>query len=133
MSISKYFCGLVSENKYAQVTHLEIIPVGIIIEGQFQQTGQMRNLYTSKTIERRFLFEGVPATLSLPESASVIDIDGKSYTVSFVESVVDGSSGTAVLEKESNQVSINKFSPHLRSIEVVHKTSTHYLNNKQII
>lgn len=139
-TMAKYFCGAISTSKYAQVTHLELVPGGYIVTDQegneeFHQTTTIRYLYTTKTVERRFLFEGVPATIAddLTGSVTVTDINNKQYTVSFDEIIVDGSTGTAVLEKESNHVSISKMSPHLRTVEVVNKLSTHYRNNIQII
>lgn len=140
MSMSKYFCGAVAISKSAQVTHLEIVPGGYYVTDEngnkeFNQTTVHRNLYTTKTIERRFVFEGVPATTAdyLSGSVTVTDINGKEYTVSFDENIVDGSSGTAVLEKESNHVNITKMSPRLRTVEVVNRVSTHFCNGVQII
>ena len=139
-TMAKYFCGAVSTSKYAQATHLDLIPGGYITrdeEGNEEghQTTTHRYLYTTKTVERRFLFEGVPATIAddLSGEVTVTDINGKVYTVSFDEKIVDGSSGTAILEKESNHVNISKMSPHLRCVEVINRISNHFRNNEQII
>jgi hypothetical protein len=134
-TMAKYFCGAVAISKSAQVAHLEVVPGGYYVDDEFHQTTIHRNLYTTKTIESRFVFEGVPATIAddLSGSVAVTDISGKSYTVSFDENIVDGSSGTAVLEKESNHVNITKMSPHLRTVEVVNRISTHFCNDVQII
>ena len=135
----KYFCGAVQTTKSAQIVDLETGYNGYYLKESdgtetFHPTSFYRNLITSKTTERRFQFEGVPATIAdnLSGSVTVTDIGGKSYTVSFDEKITDGSQGTAVLEKESNHVSITKFSPHLRTVEVINKVSTYYANDKQI-
>lgn len=122
--IADYFGGTVSISKFAQIVHLETIPVGYTDADGFHQTGIQRNLYTGTYTEKRFYFEGVPASLanSLPTSATVTDIDGTTHTVSFTPTVTDGSSGTAVFENYNNAVTVAKMSPHLRTVEVVERT-----------
>lgn len=126
MGIADYFEGTVSVSKFAQIVHLEIIPQGITIDGVFNPTGYQRNLYKAHYIEKRYSFIGVPVSLAkaLPDSAIVKDIDGSEHTVSFVESVTDGSSGTMVFESYNNSVVVNKMSPHLRTVEVTERIGT---------
>ena len=133
-TIADYFCGTVSVSKYAQIVNVEIIPKGYIVDGVFHQTGATRNLYVGKFTEKRFYFEGVSATMakSLPSSATVTDIDGTTYTVSFVESITDGSQGTASFETYNNSVNIGKMSPHLRTIEVVERRGTLEVQSKDL-
>ena len=134
-TIADYFCGTVSVSKYAQIVNVEIIPKGYIDEnGKFHEFGATRNLYVGKFTEKRFYFEGVPATMakSLPSSATVTDIDGTTYTVSFVESITDGSQGTASFENYNNSVNIGKMSPHLRTIEVVERRGTLDVQSKDL-
>lgn len=138
-NMAKYFCGAVQTSKSAQIVDLETGFNGYYVTESdgtktFHPTSLYRDLITSKTTERRFQFEGVPASIAdnLSGSVTVTDISGKSYTVSFDEKITDGSQGTAVLEKESNHVSITKYSPHLRTVEVINKVSTYYVNNNQI-
>ena len=126
MDIADYFEGTVSVSKFAQIIHLEMIPQGYIVDGEFKLTGYQRNLYKANYVEKRYSFIGVPVSLAkaLPESAIVKDIDGSEHTVSFVESVTDGSSGTMVFENYNNSVVVNKMSPHLRTVEVTERTGT---------
>lgn len=133
-TIADYFCGTVSVSKYAQIVNVENIPKGAIIDGVFVQTGAIRNLYVGKFTEKRFYFEGVSATMAanLPSSATVTDIDGTTYTVSFVESITDGSQGTASFETYNNSVNIGKMSPHLRTIEVVERRGTLEVQSKDL-
>lgn len=137
--MSKYFCGTVSVQKFSQIVHLELIPVFQSVTDEkgnttLNQTGLIRNLYTAKTEEQRFLFEGVPALVAdnLSGSVTVTDISGKTYTVSFEPKIVDASSGTAVMEKENNAVTIFKTSPHLRTVEVVHRNTQYFCNNEEV-
>lgn len=118
--IADYFGGKVSERTWSQVVHLEQYPVGYTVDGKFYPTAWVRNLYTGTFRERRFYFEGVPVSIanSLPESASVTDINGTSYTVSFKSEVRDSSGGSAVLETYNNSVSVGKMSPRMRTEEV---------------
>lgn len=133
-TIADYFCGTVSVSKYAQIVNVEIIPKGYIVDGVFHQTGATRNLYVGKYTEKRFYFEGVSATMAanLPSSATVTDIDGKTFTVSFVESITDGSQGIASFESYNNAVNIGKMSPHLRTIEVVERRGTLEVQSKDL-
>lgn len=126
MGIADYFEGTVSVSKFAQIIHLEMIPQGYIVDGEFKLTGYQRNLYKANYVEKRYSFIGVPVSLAnaLPQSATVKDIDGSEHTVSFVESVTDGSSGTMVFENYNNSVVVNKLSPHLRTVEVTERTGT---------
>ena len=126
MDIADYFEGTVSVSKFAQIIHLEMIPQGYIVDGEFKLTGYQRNLYKANYVEKRYSFIGVPVSLAkaLPKSAIVKDIDGSEHTVSFVESVTDGSSGTMVFENYNNSVVVNKMSPHLRTVEVTERKGT---------
>lgn len=132
--IADYFGGKVNERTWSQVIHLEQYPVGYIVDGKFNPTSWVRNLYTGTFRERRFYFEGVPVSIanSLPESASVTDINGTSYTVSFKAEVVDGSGGSAVLETYNNSVSVGKMSPRMRTVEVTERVATYYCNGDPI-
>jgi hypothetical protein len=124
MTIADFFCGVVSINKFSQIVNLEMIPYGIAIDGEFQLHGYKRTLYVGNYTEKRFYFEGIPASLAenLPDDVTVTDITGKTYKVSFNPSVSDGSSGTAIFENYNNSVAITKMSPRLRCIEVVERT-----------
>jgi hypothetical protein len=135
MGIADYFAGTVSVSKFAQIVHLEMIPQGVIIDGVFNLTGYQRNLFKAHYVEKRYSFIGVPASLAniLSGKVTVTDIDGSSHTVSFDESVNDGSSGTAIFENYSNSVVINKMSPHMRTVEVTERTGILYCNGNKVV
>ena len=134
MGIADYFAGAVSISKFAQIVHLEMIPQGVIIDGVFNLTGYQRNLFKAHYVEKRYSFIGVPVDMAnrLSGTATVTDIDGKTHTVSFDESVTDGSSGTAIFENYNNAVVISKMSPHMRTVEVVERTGNLYCNGVKV-
>lgn len=138
--MNKYFSGVVAVSRSAQITNLTTGYNGYIVKyedgtEEFNPTSFYREVTTCKTKECRYEFNGVPANIAydLNGSATVTDVYGRTHTVSFDEKVVDGSRGTAVMEKENNAVSVTPISPHLCRVEVVHRTSTYWVNGTQII
>lgn len=134
-TISECFCGAVTVRRFSQVVHLEMIPNVVIIDGVKNVTGYTRNLYTGDYETRTYVFEGVPAAVadSLPGSVTVTDVGGKSHTVSFSNYVTDGSSGTAVFEKDSNAVTVSRMSPHMRRVEVTRTVGSLKCNGVTVI
>jgi len=132
-TLSECFAGVVRKSCHAQVVHLEMIPQYVSVTDTNgvttkSVTGFQRNLYVGTYETRSYLFEGVPASLALPASVTVADVDGGSHTVSLVPSVADGSTGTAVFEKDRNEVSVSRASPHMRTIEVTRTVGALYCN-----
>jgi hypothetical protein len=132
--MNKYFTGVVLESKYAQIIDLVSVPLGVNINGVFNQTGVRNDLYVGHYIEKRYVFEGVPASLAkaLPDSVEVSDINGDTHTVSFKEGVNNSSGGTAVFENYNNAIIVSKLSPHLRTVEVVETRGELYCNNEKV-
>ena len=134
-----YFSGIVSVSRTAQITNLETGFNGYIMKEEdgteeFHPTSFFRELITSKTIEQRYEFNGVPANIAytLSGTATVNDVYGRQHTVSFDEKVVDGSRGTSILETENNAVVVSPISPHLCRVEVVNKKSEYFANGVKI-
>ena len=88
-----------------------------------------RHLYTSKTVEQKFTFIGVPASLAFfTDSIEVTDANGSTYTVSFKPEVIDCSEGTAILISDQTEVDRGDFSPHLRTLTVTRRAAFLYDN-----
>lgn len=113
--LPNYFHAASADRKWHQALALEwILGVRTVWSGLFE--------------ERSYDFIGVPiaianlvaalTTSSATTSVSVTDAGGTSYTVPLVEHFVDGSTGTAIVEKIAVIVDIGYFSPHLRTIRV---------------
>ena len=140
MDWQKYFCGAVNIEKSAQVMTLEMIPLMYTVTdegtGEVKEyiTDYRRNLYVGKYETRTYVFEGVPASevMNLTGSVVVSDINGVNHTVYLDPKIVDASSGSAIFEKETNQVSIHKMSPHMRRIEVVRRLGELYCNGAYV-
>lgn len=117
MSLAEYYCGCQSKRSYSQVVHMEFTP-SYYLNGK--PMGFFRILYVSDCYEETYLFEGVPDSLKdTTGSVTVADVGG-SHTLSLSNSVVDGSTGTAVLIKETVSVRRTRMSPHMWRIEVTH-------------
>lgn len=112
--LPNYFHAVSADRKWHQALALEWLPGRTVWSGLFE--------------ERSYDFIGVPiaianlvaalTTSSSTTSVSVTDAGGTSYTVPLVEQFVDGSTGTAIVEKIAVIVDIGYFSPHLRTIRV---------------
>lgn len=113
--LPKYFHAVSADRKWHQSLALEwIMGARTVWSGLFE--------------ERSYDFIAVPIAIanqvrsltaaSATTSVSVTDTNGTSYTVPLVEQFVDGSSGTAIIEKIAVTIDISYFSPHLRSIRV---------------
>ena len=113
--LPNYFHAASADRKWHQALALEwILGVRTVWSGLFE--------------ERSYDFIGVPiaianqiaalTTSSSTTSVSVTDTNGTSYTVPLVEQFVDGSTGTAIIEKVVVTVDISDFSPHLKTIRV---------------
>ncbi len=134
-SIADYFGGVVTVRRHSQVVNLEMIPNVVIIDGVKNVTGYTRNLYTGDFETRTYVFEGVPAAMAdaLTGSVTVLDVGGKSHVVSFANYVTDGSSGTAVFEKDSNAVVVSRMSPHMRRVEVTRTVASLKCNGAVVV
>ena len=113
--LPNYFHSVSTDRKWHQSLALEwILGVRTVWSGLFE--------------ERSYDFIGVPIAIanqvrsltagSATTSVSVTDTNGTSYTVPLVEQFVDGSTGTAIIEKVVVTVDISDFSPHLKTIRV---------------
>ena len=113
--LPNYFHSVSADRKWHQSLALEwILGVRTVWSGLFE--------------ERSYDFIGVPIAIanqvrsltagSATTSVSVTDTNGTSYTVPLVEQFVDGSTGTAIIEKVVVTVDISDFSPHLKTIRV---------------
>lgn len=112
--LPNYFHSVSTDRKWHQALALEWLPGRTVWSGLFE--------------ERSYDFIGVPIAIanqvrsltagSSTTSVSVTDTNGTSYTVPLVEQFVDGSTGTAIIEKIAVTIDISYFSPHLRSIRV---------------
>ena len=135
--MQRYFCGVVNTEKHSQILQVEMVPTGTSTDasGVVSVLGWRRDVYTGEYTTRTFVFEGVPVATanSLSGSVAVADIDGSSYNVKLTPYVTDGSSGSAIFEKENNAVSVRKISPHMCRVEVVNRTGVLKLNGKSII
>ena len=113
--LPNYFHSVSTDRKWHQALALEWILGG-------------RTVWSGLFEERSYDFIGVPIAIanqvhsltasSATTSVSVTDTNGTSYTVPLVEQFVDGSTGTAIVEKVVVIVDISDFSPHLKSIRV---------------
>ena len=109
--LPNYFHSVSTDRKWHQALALEWILGG-------------RTVWSGLFEERSYDFIGVPIAIanqvrsltasSATTSVSVTDTNGTSYTVP----LVDGSTGTAIVEKVVVIVDISDFSPHLKSIRV---------------
>ena len=113
--LPNYFHSVSTDRKWHQALALEWILGG-------------RTVWSGLFEERSYDFIGVLIAIanqvrsltasSATTSVSVTDTNGTSYTVPLVEQFVDGSTGTAIVEKVVVIVDISDFSPHLKSIRV---------------
>ena len=137
MDWQKYFCGAVNIEKHSQIIQVEMVPTGTMTDenGDVKVMGWRRNVYSGEFTTRTYVFEGVSVAMAngLPDSVVVTDIDGASHTVKFTPIAIDGSSGTAIFEKENNAVAIHRISPHMRRVEVVNRTGTLKCNYEVVI
>lgn len=112
--LPNYFHAVSTDRKWHQSLALEWLPGRTVWSGLFE--------------ERSYDFNGVPIAIAnqvrsltagdATTSVSVTDTVGASYTVPLVEQFVDGSTGTAIVEKVVVIVDIADISPHLCSIRV---------------
>lgn len=125
MSLNAYYCGCQSKRSYSQVVNMEFAP-SYYLDGK--PMGFFRVLYISDCYEETYVFEGVPESLKdATGPVTVTDVDG-SHTLNLSNSVVDGSTGTAVIIKESVSVRRTRMSPHMWRIEVTHYRANLLMN-----
>lgn len=140
-TLADYFAGVSGVSRYSQIVQLEMIPNMYTVTDK--ETGETktyissytRNLYIGEYETRTYVFEGVPVALAenLPGSVSVTEVGGTSHTVKLTSYVTDGSSGTAIFEKDRNTVAIHRATPHMRTIEVTRTVGRLLMNGSQII
>ena len=89
-----------------------------------------RNLYFAEFEERHYSFIGVPASLlPVSGSVSVTDVGNVTHLVPLDPTFIDGSSGTAIVEKDSVSVNVQRMSPHLWRVDVVRRVAALKYNN----
>lgn len=140
-TLADYFAGVTGVSRHSQIVQLEMIPNMYTVTDK--ETGETktyissytRNLYIGEYETRTYVFEGVPVALAenLPKSVTVTEVGGKSHTVQLTSYVSDGSSGTAIFEKDRNTVAIHRATPHMRTIEVTRTVGGLLMNGSQII
>ena len=118
--IADYFAGRVSKRNYKVALGSEQ-RVTYFLDGQPQGYYYVFSYATYQ--EEVFVFEGVPTSLKdTTDDVTVTDVGGSSYTVSLSESLE--TSGTLMVETDSNRVDRERMSPHMWRIVVTKRTGS---------
>ena len=125
------FQGRVQQREYAQFVAKETLPTALV-DGK--PIGWYNRTYTARFVAQTFVFLGLTETQANSTSAiTVTDVSGTSYTFTPVNTIVDGSSGSATFEKERVDVERVRMSPHMWSLRVTRTGGKLYAGNTAII
>ena len=110
-AIADMFNGRVSQREYSSPLAVEYIVLS-------------RTYLVSLTVEQVFTFEGLTeAQANNTTAVEVVDVGGTTYTVPFMQSFTDGSTGYAICPQEQVEIQRERMSPHLWRVTVTRRGS----------
>lgn len=125
-SFTNAYDGIISQSESMNVVQKERVPAAYLngIPSSWRD-----DLYTARTKERTFRFIGLSETDAFSTNPQTIG----GVTIPMQSSFTDGSSGTAVFQKETVRVTRERMSPSLWTVTVTQTGSELYLNGTLLI